>query len=174
MNMNDAQVREVVDGAIREMRMAMGLSRWHVNVNYRSLADDDIGTCLLDVPHYRATVELDPAKHEDADEVLKTLRHELLHVCHAYFEVPRGVVGEYLSTTSFNAVDVSFKLAAEHTVASMEWLLDDQGITPRKLVERGAGILANFVDAPEDGEAKEDEEQSHVVRLDHHQGGDDG
>jgi len=169
MSMSDAQVRKVVDGAVREMRMALGLSRWHVNVHYRALADDDIGTCLVDVPHFRATLGFDSAKHDDAGHVLETLRHELLHVCHAYFEIPRRVVGEHLSSEAFNAFDVSFRLAAEHTVASMEWLLDDQDVTPRKLVERGVEIMAAFA-VPRDGEAKGNEgaEESDMVHPDHH------
>lgn len=135
------RVRATVDMALRPMRHALALNGWTVTMYYGREDDDTKGSARIVARDRRVKINIDPGAHEDEADVLETLRHELLHVAHGYFELPRELLCQFLDGDSFDAVDVGFSLAAEHTVDVLELALDGLGLTPLVLVERGREML---------------------------------
>lgn len=137
MPMTTVAVREVADEAVRPMRHALWLGQWRVALFYGRLDDGVKGECAIALAHQNAKVTIDPEQHDDAKDVLFTLRHELLHLAIAYFEQARKVVYQFLQGDSYDAVDVAFTLGAEHAVSAVERILDGAGLSPKRLVARG-------------------------------------
>lgn len=114
-------VKAIVEPADKLMRDALGLSDWTVTVTYER-DEDRMGSCSTMTSYQKATINIDPSHHDDEDEVLDTLRHELLHIVHDEFTILRTEENDRLHSH-----------AAERTVLRMERMLDRLGFTPRKL-----------------------------------------
>lgn len=136
MNFSDQSAKAVIDPAVRPMRHALGLNNWRVDIEYGVLGER-LGECVVNATYQRGTVTIDPAQHESEDELLDTLRHELLHLIHGDFETCRRITAQFIEGDSFDAMDVGWHLGAERTVLALERLLDSLGLGPRELVAKG-------------------------------------
>lgn len=137
MNLSDC--KQVVQAAISPMRHAMSLQSWRVTVNYIRFSGDDgtLAQVHADHRYMRATIDIDYDRHESAAEVLRSLRHELLHLFHADFGLYREVVGKAAESDVFETMEPIHNAACERTVAALERMLDFCGMTPQALVKIG-------------------------------------
>lgn len=122
--MDQSKVKELVNANIKQMRWALQLQDWNIDVTCGPLEANCGGTCKSDPKRQRACIEINPAAHEDEVDVVTTLRHELLHVLHADFETYRKAVSQLVDSSTFNAIDEFFSHAAESLVARLERMLD--------------------------------------------------
>lgn len=122
--MDHSKVVEIVNANIKQMRWAMQLQDWTINLTYGPLEAGNAGTCMADPKRCRAEIEIDPAALKDEAAVLDTLRHELLHILHAGYETYRSAVSHLLSADVFRTLDEVMSLGSESLVARLERMLD--------------------------------------------------
>jgi len=125
--MDESQVKAIVNANVEEMRRALQLQDWEIKFEYHCLghgSDVTEAVCTPDPRYNRAVIVIDPARAENEEEVLKSLRHELLHCLIAAIETYRKAVGQLLDEKPFNAIDELFCDAVETTVRRLEQMLD--------------------------------------------------
>lgn len=133
--MDTSQAREIVTAALKPMRWRLQLNMWDVDVRYRCL-EDGLGTCTPEVKHDTAVIEIDSEEHESSDDILNTLRHELIHLMLANLETYRKAVGQLVDDKAFDALDEFWRHAVERTVLNFERCLDHGlGQTPAGMAE---------------------------------------
>lgn len=115
-----SEAKSVVLANIERLRDDLRLWDWHLEITYGRL-DDASATCQIHPAYQRATITLDPEQLDDEQDVLRALRHELIHVfcwpMHAY-----GLHTEEL--TDGKTVDANWTFYLERMVWSVERLLD--------------------------------------------------
>ncbi len=134
--MDESKVREIVNAHVKEMRWALQLQDWRINVFYRHLDGEAVADCRSNAGSRQAWIRIDNDKCDDKEEVLTTLRHELLHIFHAEMETYRKAVGQLIEDGPFNAVDEFFQQANEKFVTRIEQMLDyglGMGVCVKKL-----------------------------------------
>jgi len=75
-----SKVQRIVAKNLEEMRDGLGLVHWKVRIEVKSNSNEDQGTCRPMPGYNKATITIDNERHESEEEVLDTLRHELLHL----------------------------------------------------------------------------------------------
>jgi len=91
--------------------------------------------CTADHRYRTATIRLDAAQHDSEAELLRTMRHELLHLLHVDFNLywmcaMRGVSGRAKAM-----MGEVYEAAQEKTVAAIEAMLDSGlGMNAGKMV----------------------------------------
>lgn len=124
MPLDHSQVRSIVNANIEKMRWALQLQDWQIGVVYVALEESTRAECRLQVGHKKAEIRIDCDQCDDEPDVLRVLRHELLHVYDADMELYRAAVRHLLGGEAFDAVDEVFLHAAERLVGSIERMLD--------------------------------------------------
>lgn len=123
--MDTSEVRSIVRANLDRLRDQLLIGDWFVNVSYPALEGDVVGRATVHAEYKRAEIELDPAKLEDEAEVLRVLRHELIHVflwpMHA-FAVHAHDISDGRST------DFLWTFMLERMVKAVEDLLDGHGV----------------------------------------------
>lgn len=134
--MDESRVKEIVDKNIGHLKRAVQLQQWECDVRREAIGNKVPAQCQP-MPGYRqAIIKLDSAELDDEEDLMDSLRHELLHCMISSFETYRKGVGELIDGTTFNALDVMFKRACEETVGNIERMLDHGlGLTPKKMIE---------------------------------------
>lgn len=122
--MDHSKVREIVNAHIKQMRWALQLQDWQIDVTHVHLDGDAIGDCRPEPTYRRAYIRIDSDKCDDVNEVLETLRHEMLHIFDAEMETYRKAVSQLISDETFNAIDEFFRQAVEGMVHRVERMLD--------------------------------------------------
>lgn len=125
--MDESKVKEIVDANLKQLCWALQLQKWDIKVSYEHLHEDDVismAECTANPRHHWAAIVIDPAQHKSEEDVLKSLRHELLHCMASLFETYRKAVGQLLDDKVFDAIDVFFRDASEVTVWRIEQMLD--------------------------------------------------
>lgn len=126
--MDESEVREIVNANIRQMRWALQLQDWEFKIEYACLGHSSQETvkaeCSPDPKYKHAVIVFDPAAVESEADVLRSLRHELLHCLYADIETYRKAVAQLLDDKPFNAVDEFFRHAVESLVGRLERMLD--------------------------------------------------
>jgi hypothetical protein len=91
--MDASEVREIVAKYAPALMEKLGIPHWSIVFYYdlrESTGDGEFakrGECIRQVRYDRATIRFDPAEFSDEQEVLKILRHELIHVVLAPFDL---------------------------------------------------------------------------------------
>ena len=134
--MDESKVRAIVIEAAETMQVNLALREWDIR-HYAEKCPNDSFTaqCRINTPYHRAFIWIDPAGHEAEDDVLDSLRHELLHLVGAEWEVYATMImaGVEDSETMQRVEDRACTLASERTVSKLEKMLDGLGVTPRRL-----------------------------------------
>ena len=124
MPLDESRVRSLVDSNIPTMMGRLCLGEWTIEVTYEHLED-----CRAEVElrpgHRKVFITMDPQRFDDEDQVLRTLRHELLHVLSAEFDVYRKMVRETVASELFRALDYVCTHAEEVLTARLERMLDN-------------------------------------------------
>lgn len=123
------EAKKVVLKRMPALLRALGLGWWRVDVVWRKLDEGTKGECHMHPRYRRATIELDETEHDDADDLLHTLRHEALHVLHAEF-APLLDVARNLANTDEGRRLVACQWAesVERGVSALEVAFDCLGL----------------------------------------------
>jgi len=119
----DKAVKAVTQKFIDRWKYLLGLDDWSIIIRYTKMEDGDLGECSVETPHKMATVVVDVAKHKNADHLLDTIRHELLHIFHAQFEHHRTLASKFAAPSMIEVLDEIYMIGAEDIVLKMEHLL---------------------------------------------------
>lgn len=126
--MDKSAVKEIVDREIKGMMNMLGVVRsWRINVLYESPSNQEwMASCERLLSYQRATIRIDPARHDTEAEVIDSLRHELIHVLLAPLDAYRDIVTASIEADSSMdcAESRAWELAIETTVLSIERMFD--------------------------------------------------
>src|SRR5690625_2021060 len=123
--MEAMDVRAIVDQHAPRLKKASGIERWDVRITVERCPEQVKGQCEADPRYMIAEIQIDPEHAEDEDDVVKTLRHEMLHVLVSQFEVYRAAVHHLVdSEDALNAIDEVWTFATENVVHNIETALD--------------------------------------------------
>jgi len=136
--------RKEVNRVIRHLRWAMQLQDWKIDVEYRKL-DDGVKGQVYSKPRYQtARICLDPVEAEDVDDLLITLRHEMLHILHSEFEVVRDAAHDLCQSNREKALlDGAWIESSERCVVMLERMIDvGLGLDVKGLVRQTKRVIA--------------------------------
>jgi hypothetical protein len=137
--MDRSAVKSVVERELEPLMMRLGIPHWHVVVGYKPEADDGdfvvYGRCARRSEYNAASITLNPETLDGAEEVLDSLRHELLHVVLAPFDLYRKAVGPLLSGDEARAevFEVLFRHCVEQAVVCLNRMYVGLSHRPKKL-----------------------------------------
>ena len=123
--MDRSAVKAVVDHEIESLMLRLGIPHWHVVVRYKTESDDGDfvvrGRCDRRAEYNSASLTLNPESLDGAEEVLATLRHELLHIVLAPFDMYQEAVGPLLDgdRAKHEVFDVVFRHCVEKAVINL-------------------------------------------------------
>jgi hypothetical protein len=119
--MDASEVRRIVEANVERLCDQLRLWDWHLSIAYRRLDGDAVAQCDVSAPYLRATITLDNDKMDTEDEVLRALRHELIHV----FCWPMHAFGQHAhDMTDGESSDSAWTFYLERLVWSVEQLMD--------------------------------------------------
>lgn len=100
--MDESAVRAVVETNLLTYMRAFGIPHWSVSVLYGRCSDESwAAECDCTASDYeRATITLDPDRHDSEETVRASLRHELMHVVASPFDLYRDVMTQQLKAGS--------------------------------------------------------------------------
>lgn len=134
--MDQSKVETIVNRYVGRYRSALGLQGWNLKLYYSPLADNEDQSfkaqATINAAHHSAAITIDPGAAESEEDVLTSLRHELLHLVHGYFDAYRKAVLPHLSPRVQSSTDEIWDLASEHTVLMLEMMLDHGLSVPLK------------------------------------------
>ena len=120
--MDRSEVKKIVEDHFKFMKWDMQLQKWEIEVSFDA-NDDSKAICSAEPNYHRAYINIDPSRHESAEDVVESLKHEMIHVLHCPFETYRKAVAHHLDEESFDALDEVFVMASEHTRSNIDNML---------------------------------------------------
>lgn len=138
----------IVERALEPMSAALAVPHWRINVTVgRCSNPNHVASCSRQAEYYQAQIIIDPDKAEDEDDVLNSLRHELLHVVLGDVDLMFDAMRDEDGHVSVHQHRM-WEFAVERMVATLEKLLHN--LRDEDL------ILLRDLRVPEDGEDEED------------------
>jgi hypothetical protein len=127
--MQESEVQAIVDAHIKPMMRLLGVQAWRIAVRYEAESEDHpdwVASCDRHTSYQRATIRIDPARHDTAAEVLDSLRHELIHVVLSPFDAYRALATANIKAGSAMdaAEDRAWEAAIELSVLAVERIFD--------------------------------------------------
>jgi len=122
MKESDA-VKAVTSKFIDRWKYLLSIEEWDIQLRYINLEDGTLGECSVEPAHKAAVVLIDVGKHKNKNQLLDTIRHEMIHIVHAHFESYRASISKYLLPSVADVADDIFFIGAEDTVLKVEHLL---------------------------------------------------
>lgn len=122
--MEVSQAKEIVNAHVHHLRDQLRLWDWHIDIEYRHLADDVGADCTVRAAYQQAVIRIDNEKADTPEALLGMLRHELIHI----FIWPMHSFGDWASEKSGGELpDEDFHtwtFYLERMVWNVEQLLD--------------------------------------------------
>lgn len=122
--MDRSEVKNIVDEHIRFMIWDLQLQKWEIECSFDPEEDNIKASCKAEPAYMHALINIDPTKHNVEEDVLRSLRHELIHIFDSPYETYRKMVGQIISDEAFHALDEVFTMAKEQTRLMVEQMLD--------------------------------------------------
>lgn len=116
-------IKAVTAKFINRWKYLLSIEDWDITFKHVKLEDGTLGECGCEPAHKSANINVDIGKHKDVNELLATVRHEMIHLVHAHFESYRNSVCKYLSPTLSDVADDIYSIGAEDVVLKIEHLL---------------------------------------------------
>jgi len=122
--MKDAAAEKAVTKKfLTTWKRLLSIEDWDITIKYKSLPEDELGNCSVVAAHKQASIEIDPKQHKNKELLLLTVRHELLHLVHANFNIYRNAVEGCLGSSTIAVADTIFETGSEDVVLKIENLL---------------------------------------------------
>jgi len=129
--MDKPEVIKIVKREVPRYQKLLNLPHWIFNFQYGWIDDAEdsfYGKCWPDPDYNTATIKINFELHENEEILVRTIRHEMLHVVHAEFETYRKAASLLMTKPEFMAMDVVFGACCEKTVKQLEFMLKSLGI----------------------------------------------
>ena len=125
--MDKSEVKAIVDRNIKPMMALLGVQHWKINVLYEPCTNPNwVASCARNIAYQKATITIDPSRADSEEDVIDSLRHELIHVLLAPFDAYRGIMTSHLTQgdTLDRIEDEAWEVAIENTVLAVERIFD--------------------------------------------------
>lgn len=138
--MDQSQARKIIHESLKPLRWIMGLQDWTIDIEYCHIPSE--GKALYtkaDVltvdSHKKAKIRIDPAQHDDPADLLRSFRHELIHMLHAEMQLFKRQAIELLGAEdkTDNALEHAWVIGVEALVRKVEEMLDELGYSPTRM-----------------------------------------
>jgi hypothetical protein len=116
-------IKAVSSKFVDRWKHLLSIEEWDIQFRYTNLEDGTIGECSVEPAHKAAVILIDISKHKNKNQLLDTIRHELIHIAHAHFESYRSSISKYLLPSVADVADDIFFIGAEDVVLKIEHLL---------------------------------------------------
>lgn len=127
--MTEESALHVMQQALPRLKKQLGLEAWRIDVRVGRLEPFVNAEVDLSAPYERASIIIDPGQLDDEVELLKVLRHELIHVALWPFQHFVQVVGADesvgMSAEVFQAVQ---EFCSERLVRAVEGVMESAGL----------------------------------------------
>jgi len=117
-------IKAVTAKWVNHWKFLLGIDDWDVVFRYAKLEDGTLGECGVEAVHKSAGITVDIEKHKNKQELLETIRHELIHIMHAEFELYRNATIKYLTPNMIDMADDIYSIGAEGLVLKVEHMLN--------------------------------------------------
>lgn len=125
--MDKSEVKRIVEANIDEMMRTLGVQHWSIAVSYEQPENPDwAASCERHLDYHKAIIKIAPDKADSEAGVLNSLRHELLHVVLAPFDLYREAMFQLISDRpEADRLDSRmFRFTIEQMVLNLERMLD--------------------------------------------------
>ena len=122
---------------VESFRKIMGFGEWTIDVQFERLQGNIFAETAIASEYRRATMTFDLATHTEGDAVLKSVRHEFLHLLHCQLELYRQSISGVVTESQWCILEKVWGNACEDTVARIETMLDNFGFSPEKIEKEG-------------------------------------
>lgn len=122
--MDRSRVKAIVDASIDPLLTRLGIGHWRIEVGYDLREGSEsftlLGRCRR-MPEYNiARIELDADALDDEQGVMRTLRHELMHIVLAPFDLYRAALQPLHDETAAAMAEVVWVHSVEKAVVNLE------------------------------------------------------
>lgn len=121
--MDTSLAQAIVQAHVLQMTIDLNVQDWNLAIAYGHL-DEDMGQVHMFTDYRKATITLDPSKHDDPAELLRTLRHELLHLHLGPYDLAEEALMQLLEERDQRLLRRLYTAACEQTVRNLETMLD--------------------------------------------------
>ena len=124
--MDESKVKIIVKREFKRYQQLLGLPHWTFDFRYQWIGDGNdwfLGRSYADSKYNTATIELNIELLEDEEAIVKTLRHEMLHVIHAEFATYRSAMEPLVTVAEFKSLNTVYSSCCEKTVKQLEFLM---------------------------------------------------
>lgn len=127
MAMDKSQVEKIINENIQVMASQLGLANWKITFYYRALDDAKMKIRLHEILSYkRAVITVDSECVETMEDVLNSLRHELLHIVAAPFTQAMYTVGKAIKDEFLTDVlNEVYRHHEEELIRNFEQVIDN-------------------------------------------------
>lgn len=122
--MDLSKVRAIVEKHIEKMRWDLQLQDWQIDTVYASKPHGNPAEVNYLPEYRRATMTFDPSQLETREDVLRALRHELLHLVLAPVIQYHQAVWKAIPEKAEGLTAELWRQANELTVGNLERMLD--------------------------------------------------
>jgi hypothetical protein len=131
--MDRSRVRKIVEKRLPAMQERFGLGRWKVRLEFVPReGHGDSADVSRNTSYNLATIGFDPELQEDEAQVVRDLRHELIHLVLGPIDVLWAQLTVGLEGDRLEAATRAWRYAIEQTVLNVEALLDNIEAAGRK------------------------------------------
>jgi hypothetical protein len=144
MSMDASEVKRIVEANIGPMLEALCLRHWRIEIDYTKTGREN-WAAMCDRSggdYFIASLTFDPEMHHSCHEVLRSLRHELIHLHLAPFDLYRDVMTQHIlnDTPEERQENRLFAFACEQMVGNLERMLANLDKSGYKLVNSLKGM----------------------------------
>lgn len=122
--MDTSLAQAVVETNIQQMIVDLGVQDWNLRIAYERLDEKDAAQVSMLTDYKKATIVIDPDKHDDPEEVLRSLRHELLHLHLGPYDLVEETMMQVLTEANRRVFSRLLTAACEQTIRNLEGMLE--------------------------------------------------
>lgn len=128
--MDTSEARRLTNEHLPWLIWALQLQKWTVEVSFghvgsgRMSDNQRMGVCEAQPGQNLVAITIDPEQHDSEQELIRTLRHELLHVFHADHDTLNRVIAQHVNDEAESAIGKLLDVCAEQIVRRIETMLD--------------------------------------------------
>lgn len=140
--MDKSKVIEAIRRHCGPMRDMLGPQDWEITwLAEAAVTANSKASCSWNVHYSTATIRIDPACHDNEDEIVDSMFHELCHVLLSPFALYREVTTQHIASgsTAERRDNCLFDYAQEQAVLRMERLWNHGGLRDHYLERFTAG-----------------------------------
>jgi hypothetical protein len=145
MSMDASEAKRIVEVNVGAMVDALCLHHWRLEIHYTSTGHENWkAKCdRSGSDYFIAELTFDPERHDDEQDLLRSLRHELLHLHLAPFDLYRDLMTQHIDdddSPQARQEQRAFSHAVEQMVGNLERMLANLDKPGHKLLNTLKGV----------------------------------